>query len=81
MTAKLTPPQVAKIYGVKADTVIKWIRSGELPAIDVSRRGSSRPRFRIDETALHEFESRRSVRPARKKIASRKMSGAMTRFY
>ena len=61
-----SPPAAAKRYGVKPSTVIHWIRSGQLHAIDVSRQGSRRPRFRIDPTDLAIFEAARSATPARK---------------
>ena len=44
----LTTRQVAVHLGVCADKVLNWIRSGELRAIDVANRGSTRPRYRID---------------------------------
>jgi len=60
--AKLTPPEVARRWGVSPDKVIGWIRSGELRAIDVSAHpGIGRPRYRIDITDLMEFEMRRQV--------------------
>lgn len=70
---KLTPPTVAKQWGVSADTVVGWIRSGQLKAIDVSSRpGVGRPRFRIDQADLIAFENSRAVhapplRPVRRR--------------
>jgi hypothetical protein len=58
-----TPPEVARRYRVKPDTVIDWIKSGELRAIDVSRPGSQRPRFRIDPADLVAFENKRLAKP------------------
>ena len=61
---KRTPPQLARQLGVAPETVIGWIRSGELRAIDVSSRpGVGRPRFRIDVADLAVFEQRRAVVP------------------
>jgi hypothetical protein len=58
----LTPPQLAKRWGVKPEKVIAFIRSGELRAFDVSvRAGMGRPRFRIPPDGVIEFESRRLV--------------------
>ena len=55
---------VAKRYTVGAHTVLAWIRNGDLKAIDVSRVGSmGRPRYKITEQALAEFEKRRSTAP------------------
>ena len=57
----LTPPEVAKRLRVKSSTVISWIRSGELRAIDTARRGARRPRFKIDPADLIAFENGRQV--------------------
>ncbi len=59
----LTPPEVARRYGIKADRVIAMIRAGVIRAIDVASPGSRRPRFRIHEADLVAFEHRREVRP------------------
>lgn len=63
-TRMLTPPQVAKRLGVCPESVISWIRSGQLTAIDVSSRpGVGRPRFRISEADLQAFLASRAVAP------------------
>ncbi len=62
MTNMVTPPTIAKRYGIKPEKVIAWIRSGRLRAIDVSE-GSKRPRFRIDVDDLADFERSLSVVP------------------
>ncbi|NQU21955.1 MAG: helix-turn-helix domain-containing protein [Candidatus Nealsonbacteria bacterium] len=77
----LSPPAVAKLYGVKADTARGWIYSGELPAIDVSSRGSKRPRFRIDPDDLPAFELRRSVVPAKKATRRRRQQAGITEYF
>lgn len=58
---RLTPPQVARQYGVAPETVVNWIRSGELRAINVAAHGTKRPRFRIDPADLAAFEAAREV--------------------
>ena len=67
-----TPPQLATRLGVKPETIIRFIRRGELRAFDVSGRpGIGRPRFRIAVDAVIEFENKRSpataARPARRR--------------
>lgn len=57
----LTPPQVAAQLGVDVSTVRGWLRSGELAGVDLARRGSRRPRFRISHEALKLFLSARSA--------------------
>ena len=60
----LTPPEIARRWGVSPETVIGWVRSGQLRAVDVSSRpGIGRPRFRIDIADLSAFENRRQVIP------------------
>ena len=59
----LTPPEIAKRFGCKPETVIVWIRNGELAAIDLARRGSMRPRYRVSPEALATFELTRTVAP------------------
>ncbi|MDZ4780097.1 MAG: helix-turn-helix domain-containing protein [Planctomycetia bacterium] len=61
--SKLSPPQLAKLWGISTEKVLTWIRSGELKAIDaVSRRGE-RPRYLIDVRDLEAFERSRSTSP------------------
>lgn len=70
-----TVKQLAEYYSVKMDTVLGWIHSGQLKAINVASVGSKRPRFRITDESVAEFElSRRTVSPPkverrRKKVA------------
>ena len=57
---QLTPPEVAKRYGVSADTVRSWIESGQLRATNIGR-GKKKPRFRIEPQALEEFDRKRTA--------------------
>lgn len=60
---KLTPPEVARQWGVSIDKVLTWIRSGELRALNLATRLTGRPRYRIDVNDLRDFEQRRAVIP------------------
>jgi hypothetical protein len=60
---KVTPPALAKRWGVDSHKVVQWIKTGELPAIDASSRQGRRPRFLIDEADIKAFEQRRAVVP------------------
>jgi len=53
---KLTPPQLAAQWGVKPATVIGWIRSGKLPAINIGQ-GLKKPRFLIGPDDIAVFEN------------------------
>jgi hypothetical protein len=66
-----TPPEIATKYGCKPETVIGWIRFGELKAIDVARRGAMKPRYRVSPQALEDFEKARAVVPRESPIKKR----------
>jgi transposase len=55
--------QLQERYGVGEHTVLGWIHSGLLRAIDISRVTSSRPKWRITPEDLEAFEMRRSHKP------------------
>ena len=75
MTTKITPPRLAEKWGISADKVLAWIRSGELRAIDASTNRGGRPRYLIDVDDLAAFERSRSiVPPAPAKPARRRSS-------
>jgi hypothetical protein len=61
---KLTPPEIARRYGIHPDKVLGWIRRGELRAVNVAANPRGRPRWRIDPIDLEAFEQRRSAQPA-----------------
>lgn len=56
----LSPPEVAKRYGVSPDTVRGWIASGLLRATNIGK-GKKKPRFRIEPQALEEFDRKRTA--------------------
>jgi len=77
-----TPPEVARRLRVKADKIIRWIRSGELRAIDVSTHaGIGRPRFRIELADLLAFEAKREVKPRVKTHRRRKPDSEIIEFF
>ncbi len=55
----LTPPKLAERWGVSADKVLGWIKGGDLPATNIAKRPGGRPRYRISEDAIREFERKR----------------------
>lgn len=77
----LTPPRVAQHFGVSADKVRAWITSGQLDAIDVSTRPGGRPRWRISEANLLEFEARRAATPPPKPKRRRRRDPAITEYF
>jgi excisionase family DNA binding protein len=62
---KISPPELARRWGISVDKVRAWIRSGELRAVNAARRPGGRPRWLIGLEDLEAFERRRSApRPA-----------------
>jgi hypothetical protein len=63
MFETLSPPKLAKAWGVKVQTVHAWISSGELAAFNVGKKGK-RPSWRITVEAAENFQrSRAAVKP------------------
>jgi hypothetical protein len=77
----LTPPQYARELGVKDTTVLSWIRSGELVAINVAKPGAIRPRFRIHRSEAVAFEQRRLAGPAPKIQRRRRQPEGIIEFF
>jgi hypothetical protein len=73
---------VCERYVVGEHTVLEWIRSGELKAVNVSRRpGSKKPRWRIIQEALAAFEQLRTPNPPAPKTARRRRPAEVIEFY
>jgi excisionase family DNA binding protein len=69
-------------YGVGAHTVLGWIRSGELRAVNVARRlGGKKPRWRISQEALETFEQLRTPTPPAPRARRRKRPAEVIEFY
>lgn len=60
---KLTPPQLAKVWGVSPSKVITLIRAGELKAINLATSRRNRVRYHIDLRDIESFEQSRQVVP------------------
>lgn len=76
----LTPPEVAARLGCKAETVIGWIRNGELRALNVARRGTMKPRYRVSPEALELFELTRAVVPREPVVRQQPLNIEVKRF-
>lgn len=78
-----TVADICERYGVDEHTVLAWLKTGELKGFSVSvRPGSKRPRWRITEQALAEFELSRSPTPPTPRARRRKSADADTiRYY
>jgi excisionase family DNA binding protein len=60
----LTTRQVADRCGVDVGKIGRWIRSGQLSAVDVAENQGGRPRWRISQEAIEAFLARRQSPPA-----------------
>lgn len=61
----LRPREVAEILDVKQDTILAYIHSGLLEAVNVAHPDAKqRPRWKVSVEALDDFVSRRTYRPA-----------------
>lgn len=64
-TTAWTIPEIAERLQVDRDTVSAWVRSGQLPAIDITKAASKKPRWRITSEAFSGFlQARSNVKPA-----------------
>ena len=71
----LTPPEVAKRWGVGADKVNFLITSGQLPAVNLVRDPKGRPRWRVSIEEVERFEQKRSNSPPLPKQQRRRKTG------
>jgi excisionase family DNA binding protein len=78
----LTVHGVAERDGVGEHTVLAWIRTGELRAINCGRRpGSKKPRWRITAEALAAFELMRTPSPPPPAVRRRRQHAEVISFY
>lgn len=68
----LTPPEVARLWRIRHDKVLAWIRSGELRAVNVTAKPGGRPTYRIDPDDLKAFADRRAAVPLPRRSKQRK---------
>jgi excisionase family DNA binding protein len=82
MSSTLSVRDVCGRYGVSEHTVLRWIHSGELRAVNVGRRpGAKKPRWRITQDALAAFEALRTPTPPPPRTRQRRQSADVIEFY
>lgn len=60
-TTYISPPAIAKRYGVSVRKVIGWIDRGDLIALNLAENpNGKRPRYRVRLADLEAFEQRRA---------------------
>lgn len=82
MSSTLSVHDLSERYAVSEHTVLGWIRSGELRAVNVGRRpGAKKPRWRITQEALEAFEALRTPTPPPPRTRRRKRPADVIEFY
>ena len=79
-THALFPREVAARLRVSVDKVRSWIASGKLRAVNVGD-GLKRPRWRIRESDLAEFEQSRLSQPPPKPARRRRKDPSITEYF
>lgn len=78
----LTVKELAERYAVTGQTILAWIRRGELRAINVGRRpGAKKPRWRVTQEALADFELARTPAPPPPRTRRRRQQVEAVEFY
>lgn len=73
---------VADRYGVAEHTVLGWIKTGELRAVNVGTApGKKKPRWRITQVALEAFEAARTAVPVLAPRRKRSRQAELIEFY
>jgi excisionase family DNA binding protein len=82
MSSTISVRDICERFGVGEHSVLAWIRSGELRAVNVGRRpGAKKPRWRITQEALAAFELARTPTPPLRRGRRRKRPADVIEFY
>jgi excisionase family DNA binding protein len=82
MSSTLSVRDLCDRYGVGEHTVLAWIHSGQLRAVNVGRRpGAKKPRWRITQEALEAFELARTSTPPPPRTRRRNRPTDVVEFY
>jgi excisionase family DNA binding protein len=74
--------ELCERWGVSEHTVLNLIHNGELKAVNLARSPTGKkPRWRITEQAIVEFEAKRTPRPPPPRAKGRKRPADVIVFY
>lgn len=79
MTTFMKPSEVAKLLQVSESTILGWIASKLMPALNIGR-GKVRKRWRINPDHLKEFERRRTVNSEQPRTRTTKPVKPVTQY-
>jgi hypothetical protein len=78
---KISPPALARQWGIDVQKVLHWVKTGELKAINIARDRSGRPRYAIDLADVQIFELSRQVEPPAPKVRRRRADSSVIQFF
>jgi excisionase family DNA binding protein len=82
MSSTLTVRDLCERYGVTEGTILTWINSGELRAVNVGRHpGAKKPRWRITQEAMEAFVALRTPTPPALRTRRGKRPAGVFEFY
>ena len=76
-----TPPSLARRWGVSADKVLVWLKSGQLRGFNAATNPAGRPRWRIALADVLAFEQSRAAQPKPTAPRRRKVNGSVIQFF
>ncbi len=78
----LTPAEIAAQWHCSTDHVLDLIRGKHLKGVCISPPGSKRPRYRVTQQALAEYETRNQTATPKSTVRrSRQQLAGVTEFY
>ena len=81
MSNTLSVRDLCERYAVTEHTVLGWIRTGELRAVNVGRNSARKPRWRITQESMAAFEQLRTPTPPLPRTQRRKRAPEVIQFY
>ena len=76
-----SPSEIAQRFGVDHAKVLRWIDSGQLKAVNVATNPTGRPRWRVSDHSLAEFEQARANVPPLQPTRRRSAAPVTRRYY
>lgn len=78
---KISPPELAKQWGVDPAKIVHWIKTGELRAVNLATDRNGRPRYAIDIADVAIFEAARAVQPPTPWVRRRRVDPSVIQFF